>query len=88
MCNLVGSADSMCFFNPWFYSTDILHAGASMCFFYIIFSVLASRYNVVRFRMQIRGLDLRDLSREQFDQFGRLVDRSFQIPRELQDMRS
>ena len=35
---------------------------------------------------QIKGLDLRDLSRDQFDHFGRLVDRSFQVPREMQDM--
>ena len=31
-------------------------------------------------------LDLRDLTREQFDQFGRLVDRSFQVPREMQGL--
>ena len=33
-----------------------------------------------------KGLDLRDISRDQFDQFGRLTDNSFQIPRELQHM--
>ena len=35
---------------------------------------------------RVKGLDLRDISRDQFDQFGRLTDKSFQIPRELQDM--
>jgi len=60
--------------------------GASCCFFYIMFSLLAARWNSVHFSQQIKGLDLRDLTRDQFDQFGRLVDRSFQVPRELQDM--
>ncbi len=60
--------------------------GASFCFFYIVFSLLAARWNLVHFVQQIKGLDLRDLTRDQFDQFGRLVDRSFQVPRELQDM--
>jgi len=60
--------------------------GASVCFFYIVFSLLAARWNHVHFMQQIKGLDLRDLTRDQFNQFGRLVDRSFQVPRELQDM--
>jgi hypothetical protein len=60
--------------------------GASICFFYIIMSLLAHRWNYVHFVQQIKGLDLRDLARDQFDQFGRLVDKSFQMPRELQDM--
>jgi len=59
--------------------------GASFLFFYIIFSLLAARWNHVHFSQQIKGLDLRDLTREQFNQFVRLVDRSFQVPRELQD---
>ena len=62
--------------------------GASFCFFYIVFSVVAARWNKVHFMQQIKGLDLRELTRDQFDQFGRLVDRSFQVPRELQDLHS
>lgn len=62
--------------------------GASICFFYILFSLLATRWNHVHFVQQIKGLDLRDLVRDQFDHFGRLVDRSFQVPRELQDLHS
>ena len=60
--------------------------GASICFFYFLFRTLAFRWNHVHFLQQVKGLDLRDLTRDQFDQFGRLVDRSFQVPRELQDM--
>ena len=60
--------------------------GASVCFFYIVFSLVAFRWNYVHFVQQIKGLDLRDLTRDQFDQFGRLVDKSFQIPRECQDL--
>ena len=39
-----------------------------------------------RFNHQVKGLDLRDLTRDQFDGFGRLVDTSFQVPRELGQM--
>jgi len=60
--------------------------GGSVCFFYILFSLLAYRWNYVHFTQQIKGLDLRDLSRDQFNQFGRLVDKSFQVPREMQDL--
>jgi len=60
--------------------------GASICFFYILFRTIAHRWNAVHFLQQIKGLDLRDLTRDQFDQFGKLVDRSFQVPRELQDL--
>ena len=60
--------------------------GASLCFFYLLFSLAAYRWNHVHFAQQIKGLDLRDLSRDQFDQFGRLVDKSFQVPRECQDL--
>ena len=35
---------------------------------------------------QVRGLDLRKLDRAQFTQFGRLIDKSFQMPREYQGM--
>ena len=60
--------------------------GASICFFYFLMRIIAYRWNAVHFLQQVKGLDLRDLTRDQFDQFGRLVDRSFQVPRELQDM--
>ena len=60
--------------------------GGSICFFYILFSIVAHRWNTVHFAQQVKGLDLRDLTRDQFDQFGRLADKSFQVPRELQDM--
>lgn len=60
--------------------------GASMTFFYLLFACAARRYNRAHFLQQVKGLDLRDLARDQFDRFGRLVDRSFQMPRELQDM--
>ena len=52
--------------------------GASTFFFYVVFAVLSSRWNHSRFNAQVRGLDLRDLASEQFDAFGRLVDKSFQ----------
>jgi hypothetical protein len=35
---------------------------------------------------QVRGLDLRKLDRAQFTIFGRLIDKSFQMPREYQGM--
>lgn len=60
--------------------------GASICFFYILFRLLAHRWNAVHFLQQIKGLDLRDLTRDQFDHFGALVDKSFQVPREMQDL--
>ena len=60
--------------------------GATLCFFYGVFRTLAHRWNKVHFLREVKGLDLRDLSRDQFDHFGRLHDRSFQIPRELQDL--
>ena len=47
--------------------------------------IIASRFNRAMFKKQVKGLDLRDLTKDQFDQFGRLVDRSFQVPSELQD---
>ena len=51
----------------------------------MVFAFLASRWNHSSFKKQVKGLDLRDLAREQFNYFGRLVDKSFQVPRELQD---
>ena len=35
---------------------------------------------------QVRGLDIRKLDKGQFTQFGRLIDKSFQMPREYQCM--
>ena len=35
---------------------------------------------------QVRGLDLRKLDKGQFTPFGRLIDKSFQMPREFQGM--
>ena len=60
--------------------------GATICFFYGVSSIFASRWNRVHFDRQVKGLDLRDLTREQFDRFGRLVDRSFQVPTEMQGL--
>lgn len=60
--------------------------GASICFFYLLFRTAAYRWNAVHFLQQIKGLDLRDLTRDQFNQFGRLVDKSFQMPRELGEL--
>lgn len=66
---------------------DLIEAwGASIVFFYAVCSQLAWRWNRNHFLRQVKGVDLRDLTREQFSHFGRLVDRSFQIPRELQEM--
>ena len=56
-------------------------------FFYMVFSLIASRWNLWRFMHQVKGLDLRDLTRDQFDSLGRLVDTSFQVPRELGQMK-
>jgi len=60
--------------------------GGSITFFYMIISLLASQWNKRGFGRQVRGLDLRDLTREQFSHFGRLVDKSFQVPKELHDV--
>ena len=60
--------------------------GASICFFYLLFRTIAYRWNSTHFLQQIKGLDLRDLTRDQFNQFGKLTDKSFQVPRELQDL--
>ena len=60
--------------------------GASVCFFYFLLMTIAYRWNRNHFLQQIKGLDLRDLARDQFDQFGKLIDKSFQVPREMQDM--
>lgn len=59
--------------------------GASFAFFYILFSIVALKWNTVYFSAQVKGIDLRDLERSQFDKFGRLIDKSFQMPLELAD---
>ena len=61
---------------------------AAVCFFYALFTVIGMRYNTSHFNAQVKGLDLRDLTTSQFNHFGRLMDTSFQVPRELQDMAS
>ena len=60
--------------------------GATICFFYVVCRQLAWRWNRFHFKRQVKGVDLRDLNREQFSHFGRLVDRSFLVPKELQEM--
>jgi hypothetical protein len=49
---------------------------------------LSKLYNQFRFDKQVKGLDLRKLDKEQFTRFGRLIDKSFQMPREFQAMRA
>ena len=61
---------------------------AQVCFFYALFYLFATRWNSSHFNQQVKGLDLRDLTTSQFNHFGRLMDTSFQVPRELQDMAS
>ncbi len=68
------------------YRTNFMTKQAVGIFAEKIDSLAAHRWNTVHFLQQIKGLDLRDLTRDQFDHFGSLVDRSFQVPRELQDM--
>ena len=71
----------------WYTSFQLMESwGASTIFFYMVFSVIASRWNRWRFAQQVKGLDLRDLARDQFDPLGRLIDTSFQVPRELGEM--
>lgn len=60
--------------------------GGVTFFFLIVIGGTATLMNKRIFRKQTQGLDLRKLDRSQFDKFGNLVDKSFQMPRELQDM--
>ena len=60
--------------------------GAIAAFLYIVFGLTSRKYNSFQFNRQIRGLDLRKLDRGQFTRFGRLIDKSFQLPREFQGM--
>jgi hypothetical protein len=60
--------------------------GAIAAFLYLVLGMTARRYNTYQFNRQVRGLDIRKLDKGQFTPFGRLIDKSFQMPRELQCM--
>jgi len=60
--------------------------GAMAAFLYLVFGLTARQYNQYHFSRQVRGLDLRKLDKGQFTPFGRLIDKSFQMPREFQGM--
>jgi len=60
--------------------------GAIAAFLYMVFGLTARQYNALAFGRQVRGLDLRKLDKGQFTPFGRLIDKSFQMPREFQCM--
>lgn len=60
--------------------------GGVTFFFLVIFGGAATYVNKSIFQQQTKGLDLRKLDASQFDKFGNLIDKSFQMPRELQDM--
>ena len=60
--------------------------GAIAAFLYIVFGLTARQYNAYYFNRQVRGLDIRKLDKGQFTHFGRLIDKSFQMPREYQTM--
>ena len=48
---------------------------------------MTARYwNSWRFNRQVQGLDIRKLDKGQFTVHGRLIDKSFQMPREFQCM--
>ena len=52
----------------------------------MLFGLTARQYNSYHFGRQVRGLDIRKLDKGQFTPFGRLIDKSFQMPREYQCM--
>jgi len=60
--------------------------GASGAFLFVLFGLTAQNWNAWRFNRQVAGLDIRKLDRAQFTQHGRLIDKSFQMPREFQCM--
>lgn len=60
--------------------------GAIGAFLFIFFGMTAQAWNRYSFNKQIEGLDLRKMDKEQFTKFGKLIDKSFQMPREYQDM--
>ena len=53
---------------------------------YLVFGLSARQYNTYHFNRQVRGLDIRKLDKGQFTPLGRLIDKSFQMPREYQCM--
>eukprot|EP00300_Choanocystis_sp_HF-7_P041169 c7825_g1_i1.p1 GENE.c7825_g1_i1~~c7825_g1_i1.p1 ORF type:complete len:416 (+),score=60.38 c7825_g1_i1:43-1290(+) len=63
-----------------------MNFGGVTFFFLVVFGGAATYANKYTFQKQTKGLDLRKLDNSQFDKFGNLVDKSFQMPRELQDM--
>lgn len=60
--------------------------GAIAAFLYLVFGLTAKTYNQYNFNRQVRGLDIRKLDKGQFTPLGRLIDKSFQMPREYQCM--
>ena len=60
--------------------------GAIAAFLYMVLGLTAKTYNAFYFNRQVRGLDIRKLDKGQFTPFGRLIDKSFQMPREYQCM--
>jgi hypothetical protein len=66
--------------------TPPIAGGAIAAFLYMVFGLSSRQYNAYRFNQQVRGLDIRKLDRGQFTPFGRLIDKSFQMPREFQCM--
>jgi len=62
--------------------------GAIGAFLYFVFGMTARQYNLWSFHRQVRGLDIRKLDKGQFTPFGRLIDKSFQMPREFQCMQA
>ena len=60
--------------------------GASGAFLFVVFGMTARYWNSWRFNRQVQGLDIRKLDKGQFTVHGRLIDKSFQMPREFQCM--
>ena len=60
--------------------------GGIGAFLYLVLGLTARLWNRANFGRQIRGLDLRKLDAGQFNRFGRLLEKSFQMPREYQAM--
>lgn len=60
--------------------------GAIAAFLYMVFGLTARQFNAYNFNRQVHGLDIRKLDKGQFTPFGRLIDKSFQMPREFQCM--
>ena len=59
---------------------------ASGAFLYVVFGLTSRYWNSWQFNRQVEGIDIRKLDRHQFTQHGRLIDKSFQMPREFQCM--